>query len=191
MLNLLTQAAPMYELSYRTLGVLRALMPFLPDRVIFPSHNSSIVFPPNKTLSTRLNGMPESTIRRHQVQLVKSDIVSCHDNANRKCFTRNATGIGRIAFRFDLSPLARETPSMTAHVYRIQAQAKNHAAPRAHLGHLRQTLIDLSGPCDLTDATSKAHRRRPDSDALTASGATITDPIEAIETPKMNGTWII
>ena len=188
MLTLLTQAAPIYELSHRTLSVLRALMTFLPDRIISPSHNGSIVFPSNKTLSTRLNGMPESTIRRHLGQLVKSGIVSRHDSANRKRFTRYATGLGQVAFGFDLSPLAREMPTMITHVNAIQAEAETNAALRAQLGHLRQTLIDLSGPCDLTDTAFKSLRRKPDTDALSAICEAITAQIETLRTQEMSTT---
>ena len=160
MLNLLTRAAPLYELSHRTLTVLRALMTFLPDRLISPTPHSAIVFPSNKTLSTRLNGMPESTIRRHLSQLVKVGIVSRHDSANRKRFARRVAVVGQVAFGFDLSPLAREMVHLMAQVQHMDAEAGTHAALRANLGHLRQALIELRGPCDITDHAFKVLRRK-------------------------------
>ena len=162
MLNLLTRAAPLDELSHRTLTVLRPLMTFLPDRLISPTPHSVIVFPSNKTLSTRLNGMPESTIRRHLSQLVKVGIVSRHESPNRKRFARRAAVVGQVAFGFDLSPLAREMVHLMAQVQHMGAEAETHAALRANLGHLRQTLIELRGPCDITDHAFKVLRRKPD-----------------------------
>lgn len=187
MLNLLSIVAPHYDLSHRSLGVLWALMTFLPDRMISPTPQHAIVFPSNKTLSTRLNGMPESTIRRHLSQLVKSGIVSRHDSANRKRFTRRTPTIGQIAFGFDLSPLARDIGTLTTHVNRIQAEAETNATLRATLGHLRQTLIDLRGPCELTGNAFKSLRRKPHTDDLNAFCAAITTQIEAIHTQELSG----
>ena len=63
-LDALSAAAEEFELNHRTLSVLRALITFLPAREITAELNSCIVFPSNRTLSERLHGMPESTLRR-------------------------------------------------------------------------------------------------------------------------------
>lgn len=87
-LDALSAAAEEFELNHRTLSVLRALITFLPAREITAELNSCIVFPSNRTLSERLHGMPESTLRRHLAKLVELGIISRHDSANRKRFAR-------------------------------------------------------------------------------------------------------
>ena len=162
MLALLTTATPTYELSHHSLSVLRALMTFLPNRIITSAPQSALVIRFNKTLGASLNGMPESTGCRHIAQLIKAGIVSRHDSANRKRFARRAASLGQIAFGFDLSPLAREVGDLRHHANLLDIQAEEHAALRVYLAHLRQTLIELTGPCDLTDASFRALRRKSD-----------------------------
>ncbi|WP_368040322.1 helix-turn-helix domain-containing protein [Ruegeria atlantica] len=70
MLSALTTASADFDISHRTLTVLKALLTFLPDRDIPTEPGMAVVFPANRTLSERLNGMPESTLRRHLARLV-------------------------------------------------------------------------------------------------------------------------
>jgi len=167
-LTTLTNAAKDYDLSHRTLGVLRALLTFLPTRQISPSPLGAIVFPSNKTLAARLNGMPESTLRRHIAQLVKAGFVSRHESANRKRFARNAGQGMKIAFGLDLSPLAAAMPQITLAAQAAQERAEALAALRCQLGHLRAQIIATRGPDTLTDDVALALRRKPDAVALTA-----------------------
>lgn len=105
LLDRLTTAADCFELSHRTLTVLKALLSFLPSRHI-PDGAAGIVFASNARLSERLHGMPESTLRRHLAQLVRTGLIARHDSPNRKRFARNRGGAIALAFGFDLSPLS-------------------------------------------------------------------------------------
>ena len=165
-LTALTDAAEDYGLGHRTLGVLRALLTFLPTRTIGAAPISAVVFPSNKTISARLNGMPESTLRRHLSQLVKAGIVSRHESANRKRFARNAGQGLQIAFGLDLSPLARAMPDITKAADAAKNRAAALSALRCKLGHLRAQIIAQSGPSTLTDTAALILRRKPDPAAL-------------------------
>jgi len=120
LLTALTQAAEDYGLNHRNLSVRRAFLSFHPDRMITAAPLGSVVFPANSTLSDRLAGMPESTLRRHLAALVAAGIIIRHDSANRKRFARGRARGGRVAFGFDLSPLARMAPQISARAQAIQ-----------------------------------------------------------------------
>ncbi|WP_298864212.1 plasmid replication protein RepC [uncultured Sulfitobacter sp.] len=170
LLSALTDAATDFGLTHRSLSVLRALISFHPDRMISTARHSCIVFPANRTLSERLGGMPESTLRRHLVTLVSAGIVSRHDSANRKRFARRCgAGDARIAFGFDLSPMARLAPQIIA-ASEVASNRRMHLQSlRAEVASLRQRLIDTQGPSDLTDDTFKLLRRKPDEATLVAA----------------------
>jgi len=123
LLDALTQASDHYGLNHRTLSVLRALLGFHPDRMIGAQPLSTIVFPANKTLSARLGGMPESTLRRHLAALIGAGIVSRHDSANRKRFARGRAGSTAVAFGFDLSAFARQAAQIEANAQRALQMA--------------------------------------------------------------------
>ena len=169
LLTALTPAAEEFGLTHRTLSVLRALISFHPDRLISTTPQSSIVFPANRTLSERLGGMPESTLRRHLAALVTSGIVSRHDSANRKRFARGRAGDIRLAFGFDLSPMARMATRIFASRDAAEARRAHLQTLRAELAALRQDMINLCGPSDLTDESFKLLRRKPDEAALNAA----------------------
>ena len=108
LLDALTLAAHAYRLNHRSLAVLRALLTFFPGRDIPAEPGAGVVYPSNRTLSARLNGMPESTLRRHIASLVRSGLIARRDSANCKRFAR----VGGVVFGFDLSPLAQAAPSL-------------------------------------------------------------------------------
>jgi replication initiation protein RepC len=63
-----------------------------------------VVFPSNKAICERLNGMPCSTMRRHIARLVDAGLLMRRDSPNGKRYIRKH-GEERVAFGFDLSPL--------------------------------------------------------------------------------------
>lgn len=187
-LSLLTDAAPAYGLSHRTLSVLRALLTFLPTRTISPLPQDAIVFPANKTLSARLNGMPESTLRRHLAQLVRSGVVSRHDSANRKRFARRSTQVGQIAFGFDLSPLVHALPDITRAADERRRALEEVATLRAHLASLRQALIARIGDTAFTDSLARALRRKLGPDDLSALCTSCAAHLDQATTEKTSVT---
>lgn len=91
--------------SDRDLTVLSALLSFHPETELGEASQLT-VFPSNASLSSRLHGMPESTLRRHLATLVKARLITRRDSPNGKRFARRTQG-GQIdrAFGFDLRPL--------------------------------------------------------------------------------------
>lgn len=179
-LTTLTQVADRFGLNHRSLGVLRALMTFLPERTLIARPLSAVVFPSNRTLSDRLSGMPESTLRRHLATLVAAGIVSRHDSANRKRFARRAGQGTRIAFGFDLSPLARLWARLQHDAQAAREEAETCAALRAEIATLRVSV----GP-DLSEMARRMLRRKLDRGALEALKERLE---EVTETEKTSGS---
>ncbi|HWD14236.1 plasmid replication protein RepC [Pseudochrobactrum sp. sp1633] len=105
LLRSLTEAREAYQLSYRTIAVLEALMSFYTDKMLDGSL-PLIVFPSNHELSMRLRGMSAPTIRRHIACLVALGFILRRDSPNGKRFVRrDSNGEIAMAFGFDLAPL--------------------------------------------------------------------------------------
>lgn len=174
----LTAGAAAFGLSHRTLGVLRALLTFLPGRLIPPVPGGAIVFPSNRTLSARLAGMPESTLRRHLAHLVGADIIRRRDSPNRKRYARRGGQTAGIAFGIDLAPLAARIATFQGAAQTAQADAADLAVLRARVAALRAGLLDRDGPCPLTEDVRRALRRAPCADVFGALHAALAARME-------------
>ncbi|MEL6915922.1 MAG: plasmid replication protein RepC [Pseudomonadota bacterium] len=130
-LNDLGAARAAFGLSDRELGVLSALVSFLPEQRL-GGNASLVVFPSNRTLSGRLHGMPESTLRRHLARLVQAGVMLRHDSPNGKRYRRR--GEAEVAFGFDLAPLRLRAGEIAQ-----AAQATREAAER--LRALREQVV--------------------------------------------------
>lgn len=144
----LTKAAPGFGLSHRTLSVLKALMTFHPEHSIAANLGGAVVFPSNRKLSERLNGMPESTLRRHLAKLVEMGVVSRHDSPNRKRYARRIGTDRAVAYGFDLSPLAVHAPQVQAAAAEADLRHQRVGVLRDRLASLRQQLLDSLLPED-------------------------------------------
>ncbi|WP_082645712.1 plasmid replication protein RepC [Phaeobacter sp. CECT 5382] len=183
LLQALTDAATLYELNHRTLGVLKALLTFWPDRTLTPDVNSCIVFPSNRVLASRLNGMPDSTLRRHLAKLVSLGVVSRHASANHKRFARRITGAVQQAYGFDLSPLARHSDHLVQQA--AQARTAHHQLMilRDHVAVLRQSRLEQNPACPLVEEARQVLRRKPDLDALTGLKTALSEALSNQDTP--------
>ena len=84
----LSTARTAFDLSDRALTVLSALLSFhRADTLEDASH--AVVFPSNRKLRERANGMAESTLRRHLSALVAAGLIVRRDSPNRKRYARN------------------------------------------------------------------------------------------------------
>ncbi|ATE95079.1 plasmid replication protein RepC-8 (plasmid) [Phaeobacter gallaeciensis] len=187
-LSALTKAAPEFGVSHRTLSVLKTLMTFLPEQMIAAERGGAVVFPSNRKLSERLNGMPESTMRRHLAKLVETGIVCRQDSPNRKRFARNIGADRAIAYGFDLSPLAVHAAQVHAIAAENALKAERIAVLRDRLALLRQEILascqQLSPlPQETLERARLTLRRRTDEadltalvDALTGIAATLPAP---------------
>ena len=103
LLRELTKAQAAFGVSERDLTVLQGLLSFFPDDAL-GGNAEMVVFPSNKAICERLNGMPCSTMRRHLARLVEAGLLQRRDSPNGKRYVRKH-GEDRVAFGFDLSPL--------------------------------------------------------------------------------------
>jgi len=125
----LAEARADFGLSDRDVAVLSALASFHQGKIL-EDGPGLIVFPSNQTLSARLHGMPESTLRRHLAALVKAGVILRHDSPNGKRYALQ----GGQAFGFDLRPLL-----IRAEQIATAAQTNRDASRR--LRELRQIVV--------------------------------------------------
>ncbi|MCB4457041.1 plasmid replication protein RepC [Leisingera sp. McT4-56] len=170
LLAALTHAAAEFELSHRTLGVLKALLTFYPERALPADPDSAIVFPSNRKLMERLNGMPESTLRRHLAALTRLGIVSRKNSPNRKRYARRVGEDTGVAFGFDLSPLARHAAQIFGAAFDAKEHAERLAVLRDRVAVLRQELLEIADETaeTLLEAARKLLRRKPCETELSA-----------------------
>jgi replication initiation protein RepC len=178
----LSDGAEALGLNHRTLGVLRALLTFHRERYIGPEPLGAVVFPSNKTLSHRLNGMPESTLRRHLCQLVASGVVIRHDSANRKRFKRRAG----IAYGFDLAPLAQNAAYITGIADTARTFRDRLANLRDLVAQSLDNLLQDNGPCARTEEARIILRRKPEEAVLLLLNDQLEAKITALTTTEMN-----
>jgi replication initiation protein RepC len=103
LLRELSKAQAAFSVTERDLTVLQGLLSFFPDDAL-GGNAEMVVFPSNKAICERLNGMPCSTMRRHLARLVDAGLLVRRDSPNGKRYVRKH-GDERVAFGFDLSPL--------------------------------------------------------------------------------------
>ncbi|MCA3505629.1 MAG: replication initiation protein RepC [Rhodobacter sp.] len=103
LLRELSKAQAAFGVTERDLTVMQGLLSFFPDDAL-GGNAEMVVFPSNKAICERLNGMPCSTMRRHLARLVEAGLLMRRDSPNGKRYVRKH-GEERVAFGFDLSPL--------------------------------------------------------------------------------------
>jgi replication initiation protein RepC len=103
LLRELSKAQAAFGVTERDLTVLQGLLSFFPDDAL-GGNAEMVVFPSNRTVCERLNGMPCSTMRRHLSRLVEAGLLMRRDSPNGKRYVRKH-GDERVTFGFDLSPL--------------------------------------------------------------------------------------
>jgi len=115
-------------LSDRTIAVLNALLSFHQETTL-TGGEPIVVFPSNKSLAQRANGMAENSLRRHLSALIFLGLIFRRDSPNGKRYARRGEG-GEIeeAFGFDLSPLvARAVEFKRLATEAIAAERQLHA----------------------------------------------------------------
>lgn len=107
LLRELSKAQAAFGVTERDLTVMQGLLSFFPDDAL-GGNAEMVVFPSNKAICERLNGMPCSTMRRHLARLIEAGLLMRRDSPNGKRYVRKH-GEERVAFGFDLSPLYGRT----------------------------------------------------------------------------------
>lgn len=160
-LDNLREAKDALGVSDRALSVLNALLTFHQDTTL-ALEGDLIVYPSNRALLLRANGMAPATLRRNLAALVQAGLVIRRDSPNGKRYARKGEG-GQIeqAFGFDLSPLVARAAEFEKLAAEARAAAKARYLLREEISLLRrdisQTILmsleeGLPGPWrDLSD----------------------------------------
>ncbi|MEW2915068.1 plasmid replication protein RepC [Leisingera sp. JC11] len=139
----LAAARKAHGLNDRDLSVLQALISFLPGTEIDPRPGVTVVHPSNRAICERLNGMPNSTMRRHMAKLVSAGILIRRDSPNGKRYVRRCQG-ERVAYGFDLSPLARRYAEFSDAAEAERTLAARIKQLRETVSLMRRDLLNLA-----------------------------------------------
>ncbi len=192
----LTAAAADFDLSPRTIMVLRLMLTFVPDTDLPALPGRAVIFASNATLSNRLGGMPESTLRRHLSKLVSAGLIARNDSPNGKRFVKRLGGGIACAYGFDMAPLAMMAEEISALAHQQRQRAEEHAILRTRILSARHTLttrliasdIDPDGAHEHSPLYARARlllRRKDNNQEL----ATLLQDFEtALSAPEMSVT---
>lgn len=131
-----------FGLSDRDLSVLQALVSFHQATIVGGNHSETVVHPSNKAICERLNGMPCSTMRRHLANLVQTGFVVRRDSPNGKRYARRY-GDEKIAFGFDLAPLAQRFVEVCEAAEAVRAAEERYQRLRSTVSLMRRDLAGL------------------------------------------------
>lgn len=205
LLRELSKAQAAFGVSERDLTVLQGLLSFFPDDAL-GGNAEMVVFPSNKAICERLNGMPCSTMRRHIARLVDAGLLMRRDSPNGKRYVRKH-GEERVAFGFDLSPLycrseevARAAEAMREAEDRVRRLREVVSLMRRDLAALAEFGEELQPGLGLWDQlrdkavlTARALRRKLAPEELSAYRADLEALLEHVrnvidgpETEEMN-----
>ena len=205
LLRELSKAQAAFGVSERDLTVVQGLLSFFPADTL-GGNADMVVFPSNKAICERLNGMPCSTMRRHLARLVEAGLLVRRDSPNGKRYVRKH-GEERIAFGFDLSPLycraeeiaraaeaVREAEDRVRRLREVVSLMRRDLAALAEFGEEMQPGLGLWDQLrDTAALTARALRRKLTLDDLGQHRATLEelldrarDVIDGTETEEMD-----
>lgn len=205
LLRELSKAQAAFGVSERDLTVLQGLLSFFPDDAL-GGNAEMVVFPSNKAICERLNGMPCSTMRRHLARLVEAGLLQRRDSPNGKRYVRKH-GEERVAFGFDLSPLycqseeiaraaeaVREAEERVRRLREVVSLMRRDLAALAEFGNEMQPGLGIWDQLrDKAILTARALRRKLSIEDLAAYRADLEalldqarNMIDGSETEEMN-----
>jgi len=205
LLRELSKSQAAFGVSERDLTVLQGLLSFFPEDAL-GGNAEMIVFPSNKAICERLNGMPCSTMRRHLARLVEAGLIVRRDSPNGKRYVRKH-GEERVAFGFDLSPLycrseeiaraaeaVREAEDRVRRLREVVSLMRRDLAALAEFGEDIQPGLGLWDQLrDTAALTARALRRKLSLEDLSAYRAQLEvlldrarNVIDGPETEEMN-----
>jgi len=142
MLRELTTARRVFGLTDRDLSVLQALLSFHPGAELSGGPGEMIIHPSNASICDRLNGMPDSTMRRHLSALVSAGILLRRDSPNGKRYCRRSRA-GSVSFGFDLWPLVARRDEILTAATTERALAEELHSLRETVSLMRRDLVTL------------------------------------------------
>lgn len=182
-----------FGLSDRDLSVLQALVSFHQATIVGGNHSETVVHPSNKAICERLNGMPCSTMRRHLANLVQTGFVVRRDSPNGKRYARRY-GDEKIAFGFDLAPLAQRFVEVCEAAEAVRAAEERYKRLRTTVSLMRRDLAGLvdygrslrpdraiwDQASDLCVLTARDLRRKLDFAGLQQIASALSEALNAI-----------
>jgi len=144
-----------YDLTANSLSVLRALISFLPKTT--PASGDLLVWPSNRSLCERADGMDERTLRRHLERLVNAGLISRRASSNGKRFAVRCRRAVVMAFGFDLWPLHERADEIASAAEAVRDQDEQSATLRTEILNLLHSLDDTAAK---PDADEEAEIRR-------------------------------
>lgn len=149
LLRELSKAQAAFGITERDLTVLQGLLSFFPEDAL-GGNAEMIVFPSNRAICERLNGMPCSTMRRHLARLVDAGLLMRRDSPNGKRFVQKYEG-ERVAFGFDLSLLYRRAEEITRAAEAVREAESRMKRLRVIVSLMRRDLAALADYAEETD----------------------------------------
>ncbi len=189
----LSKAQAAFGVTSRELTVLQALLSFHPGATLGGAR-PMIVFPSNRAICERLNGMACSTMRRHLARLIDAGLVARRDSPNGKRYRRRDDP-DRSAFGFDLSPLLRLSGQIHQAAEAAREAELRHRAARETVSLMRRDLAGLVALCreelpepgnwdrfdDLAVLSARSLRRKLSIDDLTELGAVLQAALDELQ----------
>lgn len=139
----LAAARTAFDLSDRDISVLQALVSFHQATLLGGNNPDLVVYPSNKSICERLNGMPCSTMRRHLGRLVQVGLLVRRDSPNGKRYARRY-GSEKTAFGFDLTPLVQRADEIRDTAETIRAAQEQYTRLRETVSLMRRDLAGLA-----------------------------------------------
>lgn len=194
LLRELSKAQACFALKDREITVLQALLSFHGETILGGNSSELVVYPSNKAICERLNGMPDSTMRRHLAVLINSGMVERRDSPNGKRYCRKF-GDEQVAFGFDLTPLLVRYDEICRAAEGVREAEERLKRLREIVSLMRRDLAALSAfgldtrpdECewdefsDMAADYAKALRRKLDIEALESARV---DLFQALETAR-------
>lgn len=143
LLRELATARQAFHLSDRDMTVLQALVSFHQSTVLGGNDANLVVYPSNKAICERLNGMPCSTMRRHLSHLVSAGVILRRDSPNGKRYAR-AYGEEKVAYGFDLTPLATRHEEFCRAAQAVRESEQRYKRLREAVSLMRRDLAGLA-----------------------------------------------
>ncbi|MBQ08130.1 MAG: replication protein C [Roseobacter sp.] len=132
-------------LTTNDLAVLTALISFLPreKRGGLDSRHIAltVVFPSNASLSERVNGLDERTLRRSLGRLSTAELIERKSSANGKRFPLRYGGMIKDAFGIDLKPLIQRYDTLTMQASRLTDELERLRSLKTEALALRASLL--------------------------------------------------
>lgn len=165
LLRELSKAQAAFGITERDLTVLQGLLSFFPEDAL-GGNAEMVIFPSNKAICERLNGMPCSTMRRHIARLVDAGLLLRRDSPNGKRFVRKYGG-EREAFGFDLLLLYRRAEEITRAAEAVREAESRMKRLRVIVSLMRRDLAALAEYGQETDPERSAWAELRDTAAET------------------------